>query len=216
VCDQTGLGVKEVTLRHDLHALSPSFRYGMNHNWCSANPVERVEVPSDADAVRIHVLAPAEEMLYFETCKRLAGELRAEAARAKGGAVAAKRRGARCFENLHDIGRLMLLPGPRPSEVMNACAEHVETARGEWLIAAGKSKAARRVLDLTPEARGIMESRAMSAGVDGFSIQREKAWDAAFRHRERAQASPGGIWPGVRDIRFPALMRHQVRGSDTR
>ncbi|MBZ5727880.1 MAG: hypothetical protein LAP87_23160 [Acidobacteriia bacterium] len=80
-CDQTGQGVKEITLRHDLHALSPLFRYGMDHNWCSTNPVQRVKMPSDADAVRMHVLTPAEEMLYFETCTRLAAQLRAEAAR---------------------------------------------------------------------------------------------------------------------------------------
>jgi hypothetical protein len=32
LCDHTGQGVKEITLRHDLHALSPLFKYGINHN----------------------------------------------------------------------------------------------------------------------------------------------------------------------------------------
>jgi integrase len=174
LCDNTGQGVKEITLRHDLHALSPLFKYGMNHNWCSVNPVDRVKVPSDADAVRIHVLTPAEEMLYFGTCKRLAAELRAEAGRAKGGTIWAKQRAAQAFDNLHDLGRLMLLQGPRPSEVMSARAEHVNVARGEWLIAAGKSKAARRVLDLTPESRGILELRSIAADADGFLFQGRK------------------------------------------
>ena len=167
-CDQTGQSIKKITLRHDPRALSPLFKYGTDHNWCSMNPVERVKMPSDADAVRIHVLTPAEEMLYFETCKRWAAELRAEAMRANGGAVAAKQRAARCFDNLHDVGRLMLLQGPRPSEVMATRKEHVELDRAEWLIANGKSRAARRVLDLTPEATGIMEARCMAAGADGF------------------------------------------------
>jgi integrase len=131
-------------------------------------PVERVKIPSDADAVRIHVLTPAEEILYFETCKRLAAELRAEALRSKGGAVAAKQRAAQCFDNLHDLGRLMLLQGPRPSEVMATRVEHVDVARAEWLIAGGKSKAARRILDLTPESAIIMEKRSMVAGPEGF------------------------------------------------
>ena len=173
-CDQTGQGVKEITLRHDLHALAPLFRYGVNHNWCSANPVERVKMPSDADAVRIHVLTPAEELLYFGNCEKLAAELRAQAARAKGLAVAAKQRAAESFDCLHDIGRLMLLQGPRPSEVMAARTEHVDVARGEWLIAEGKSRAARRVLDLTPEARGILERRSMAAGADGFLFHGRK------------------------------------------
>jgi hypothetical protein len=42
-----------------------------------------VKIPSDADTIRMRVLTPAEEMQYFETCKRLAADLRAEAARAK-------------------------------------------------------------------------------------------------------------------------------------
>ena len=167
-CDHTGQGVKEITLRHDLHALSPLFKYGLDHNWCSLNPVERVKMPTDADAVRMHVLTSAEERRYFETCKRLAAELRASAQRAKGGAIAAKQRAAQCFENLHDLGRLMVLQGPRPSEVMAARVEHLDMARGEWLIAAGKSRAARRVLDLTPESLAILQKRCMSAEPDGF------------------------------------------------
>ena len=48
--------IREITLRHDLHALSSFFRYAEKHNWTRDNPVRRVEIPSDADAVRIHVL----------------------------------------------------------------------------------------------------------------------------------------------------------------
>jgi integrase len=51
---------------------------------------------------------------------------------------------------------------------MMARVEHVNLAHFEWEIADGKSRAARRVLDLTPEARGILERRCMAAGTDGF------------------------------------------------
>jgi len=181
LCDETGLGVKEITLRHDLHALSPLFKYAMNHNWCSTNLVEKVKIPSDAEALRIHVLTPAEEMLYFETCKRLAAEMRAEAMCAKGGAAWAKQRAAQAFDNLHDIGHLMLLQGPRPSEVMGARAEQVDVDRAEWLIAAGKSKAARRVLYLTPESKGILERRSMAAGGDGFLFEGRTTMGRRYR-----------------------------------
>ena len=170
-CDSTGQGVKEITLRHDLHALSPLFNYGIEHNWCSTNPIQRVKVPSDADAIRVHVLTPSEEMLYFETCKQLAAELLSDAMRTHGGAAAAKQRAAQCFDHLHDIGRLMILQGPRPSEVMAARREHVDIGRAEWLIATGKSRAARRVLDLTPESAGILEKRSMAAGSEAFLFQ---------------------------------------------
>ena len=41
--------VREVTVRHDLHALSLLFQYGRKHNWCKANVVDEVEIPSDSD-----------------------------------------------------------------------------------------------------------------------------------------------------------------------
>jgi len=175
------------------------FKYGIAHNWCRENPVTSnnlklhgAKMPSDADAVRIHVLSPAEEMLYFETCKRLAAELRAEAARAKGGAVWPKQRAAQAFDDLYDVGRLMLLQGPRPSEVLSTKTEHVDVARAEWRIAAGKSRAARRVLDLTPESRGILECAAcqpapMVSCLRGASMARRfRTWrmrtNVSWRH----------------------------------
>lgn len=70
-----GMDIKEVSLRHDLHALSPLFKYGIAHNWCRNNLVTSdnlklhgTKMPSDKDAVRIHVLTPAEEMLYLNGC----------------------------------------------------------------------------------------------------------------------------------------------------
>ena len=44
--------IREVTLRHDLHALSLLFQFGQKHNWCRSNPVREVEIPSDKDATR--------------------------------------------------------------------------------------------------------------------------------------------------------------------
>jgi hypothetical protein len=43
--------VAEVSIRHDLHALGPLFRYGKKHRWCTVNPVEEVKIPSDLDAL---------------------------------------------------------------------------------------------------------------------------------------------------------------------
>ncbi len=182
-CGQTGQGVREITLRHDLHALSPLFQYGIEHNWCAESPVERVKIPSDAEAVRIHVLSPAEEALYFGTCRQLAASRRAEAAKLSGRAAWAKERAARSFDGLHDLGCLMVLQGARPSEVMQARAEHVKDA--EWLIPGGKSQAARRVLDLTPEADAILEGRAMASGADAW-LFRGKAKGAHLSGAENA------------------------------
>lgn len=63
--------VREITLRHDLHALSLLFQYGQKHNWCRSNPVREVKIPSDQDAVRINVLSRAQEEAYFAAVESL-------------------------------------------------------------------------------------------------------------------------------------------------
>ena len=137
-------GVEEVTLRHDLHALSPLLQYARKHNWCSGNPLETVEVPSDAESERINVLSPAEEMLYFELAKQQSMDL-------------------------YDLGRLMILQGPRPwCEVAVSRVEHVDLNGGEWHIPRSKSKASRRTLYLKPEARSILARRITVADRDGW------------------------------------------------
>jgi site-specific recombinase XerD len=57
--------VRSITVRHDLHALSTFFQYAVKQHWTRENPIANVEIPSDAEAVRIHVLSAAEEKLYF-------------------------------------------------------------------------------------------------------------------------------------------------------
>ena len=170
-----GMQVKEVTLRHDLHALSPLFKYGIAHNWCRENPVTSAKLkasgskmPSDADAVRIHVLTAAEEKLYFETCLRPPEKITVKAKphtqvrRGKQVAVSAyqyDKLSAREYRDLHDIGRLMLLQGPRPAEVLAARKEDVDFRRGLWHIPKSKSAAGRRTLRLTAESRSILARR---------------------------------------------------------
>ena len=74
--------VRDVTLRHDLHALSKFFRYSVKQHWTKENPLTNVEIPSDRDAVRIHILRPEEAKKYFSRAAK--------------------------HPDLHDLGRLML------------------------------------------------------------------------------------------------------------
>lgn len=126
-------GVRDVTLRHDLHALSGFFQYAMKHNWCRENPVREVEIPSDAGSIRIRVLADAEESRYFEAARR--------------------------FPNLYDMGRLMLNQGCRPDELMSLQQADVDLLKGLLHIRGGKTKAARRTLKLTAESKSIIAAR---------------------------------------------------------
>jgi integrase len=125
--------VRDVTVRHDLHALSTFFQYAIKQHWTRDNPIRRVEIPSDAEAVRMHVLTPEEEKQYF--------------------GLAARHR------DLHDLGRLMLNQGMRPEEALALSKFDVNLDRGQLQIRSGKSAAARRILDLTPESREILARR---------------------------------------------------------
>lgn len=125
--------VRDITIRHDPHALSTFFTHAIRHRWAFANPIMEVDIPSDADAVRIHVLTPEEEEAYFQRAMR--------------------------FPNLHDVGRIMINQGMRPDEVVSLAKADINLDTGTIRIRFGKTVAARRTLDMTTESRRIIESR---------------------------------------------------------
>jgi site-specific recombinase XerD len=125
--------VRDITLRHDLHALSKFFGFAVKQHWTRDNPIRRVDIPSDADAIRMHILTPTEERLYFN--------------------YAAKQ------SDLHDLGRLILNQGMRPDEVVRLAKENVDIERGQVQVPGGKTPAARRTLDLVTESRMILAKR---------------------------------------------------------
>jgi integrase len=124
--------VRDITLRHDLLALSRFFRWAARMNYCRAeNPVRLVSVPSDADAVRMRVLTLAEERLYLSQAK---GDLR-------------------------DVALLMLNQGLRPEEAAGLAKADVDLDKGVVHVRRGKSKAARRTLPVTRESQAILARR---------------------------------------------------------
>ncbi len=145
--------VREVTLRHDLHALSLLFQYGQKHNWCRTNPTREVEMPSDRDAVRMHVLSPAEEARYFAALELLRQE--------KLHKLPFQTRG---LEDLKDLVTLMLNQGCRPEELRALYQTDVDLERGYVTIKGGKSNAARRSLLLTTGSREILRRRLQTPG----------------------------------------------------
>ena len=139
--------VKEITVRHDLHALSKFFGYAIGHNWAKRNPVQGIEIPSDADSVRMYILTQAEEMSYFQTAT-------SEFTITIKGII--HNHGP--FRDLHDVGRLILLQGNRPEEIYNLQRADVDLEKGKFCVRKGKSRAARRELQL-PESREILARR---------------------------------------------------------
>lgn len=154
--------VKEVTLRHDLHNMSGLFQWAMKKNYCQLNPVRSVEVPSDKDAIRIHVLSAAEEQAYF--------------------AAAAK------HQALYDVGRLMINQGCRPEEILRIRIEDVDLERGELSIPRGKTNAARRTLTLMNESRSILARRIADVTAScGPSLTPASGDDPSRQQSERIQ-----------------------------
>lgn len=123
--------VRDITIRHDLHALSTFFRYAMKQGWARENPVKQVKIPSDAGATREHVLTIEEERAFFELASG----------------------------DLADAARLMLEQGMRPDEVLSLAVADVDLEREELYIRRGKTKAARRTANLTAESKRILGRR---------------------------------------------------------
>ena len=138
--------MRDITIRHDLHALSTFFKYGIKQRWTRENPIRNVKIPSDAGAVRIHVISPEEEKEYFKRAAR--------------------------NQNLYDLSRLIRNQGMRPEEVISLRKADIDLDRGQLHIRAGKSKAARRTLDLTSESRSILAARCKSKSMWIFPSDR--------------------------------------------
>lgn len=126
--------VKLITLRHDLDALSKSFRWAVTMKVATANPVSGVSKPSTESAIRMHIFTVNEEKLYF--------------AKAKARSV-----------DLHDLAKIMLHQGLRPEETLALQKKHVDFTAGTLLVEAGKTKAARRLLYMTDETRIVLLRR---------------------------------------------------------
>jgi integrase len=200
-------GIKEVTVRHDLHALSGFFRYALKHNWARENPVKDVAIPSDKDAVRIHVLTDAEKHLYFSTIKALAGGVGVKA-----GPFAAlnKAKAATQYGALYDAARLILLQGTRPEEVMRA---RVEDVQGDhWDIRQGKSSAAKRRLKLGAESKAILEARAMVARNGWLFPGKVTGHAATFQRAHDAVVAKCGLGIVMYDLRHTAATRWAAAG----
>lgn len=140
--------VRDVTIRHDLHALSKFFQHTIRHHWTLVNPVGEIEIPSDADAQRLHVLSNQEEEIYFSR--------------------------AASFPDLHDVGRLMINQGMRPEEVTTLAKKDIDLVAGRINISRGKSRAARRSLDMTRESQHILASRMAGSSPWLFPSSRKK------------------------------------------
>lgn len=123
--------VKDVTLRHDLHALSKFFRWCRGHRIVKDNPVREVTIPSDAESQRMHVVTAEEERAYFTV--------------------------ARGHPNLCAVARLILLQGCRPDEIMSLRWDEVSFPDETLRIRGGKTRAAKRTLNLTSESAAILE-----------------------------------------------------------
>jgi site-specific recombinase XerD len=141
--------IKEVTIRHDLLALSQLFQLGQRHGWCPTNPVRDLKLPSDEASRNETVLSDEEEKKYFKAAAR--------------------------HQNLFDVGRLMILQGLRPEEVMSLPKNSVDLEEQTVRVRRGKSRAAKRRLALTAESLLIL-GRRMAGSSCWLFPSRRRVW----------------------------------------
>lgn len=133
------MGVKEISLRHDLHALSLFFQWCKTQKIREGNPVQEVKMPSGADSQRINPLSRETEEKYFAIAKR--------------------------HPDLYDLGRLMIQQGCRPDEIRTLRVSRIDLERGQMNVGT-KTKASKRTLDLTGESIEILTRRIAAAETD--------------------------------------------------
>ena len=154
--------VREITLRHDLHALSLLFQYGKKHNWCHVNPIREIEIPSDKYATRENVLSPQDELRYFAAIDALIAEKTGQK----------RTMIVRGLQDVRDLSVLMLNQGCRPEELRSLRQEDVDLEHATMTIRQGKSPAARRVLATTAASRDVLSRRLQKPGTWVFPSQR--------------------------------------------
>jgi integrase len=181
------MNVKEVSIRNDLHSLSLFFKYCIKNNWARNNVVRSVSIPSGADAVRMNILTPAQERMYFDACLWMHRAARFIPSRGKDS-----------YQDLYDFGRLMIQQGCRPEELLELRKESVDILNGRMQIVKGKSRAARRRLRLTSESAQILKERMKTKGPwvfpspENSKVHRGVTWRAhaavlkAIAHRKGA------------------------------
>lgn len=149
--------VRDITVRHDLHALSVFFKYAVRRGLAKSNPVGRrpdgtraVDIPSDREAIREHVISAEEEKAYFDAAEKL------HALHCK--------QVAHALPNMRDLARLMVEQGMRPEEMLAARQTSFDRAAKTLRIEGGKTRAARRTLYLTAVSLEILSRRVALAG----------------------------------------------------
>lgn len=184
--------VRDVTIRHDLHALSLFFKYCLKHGWIASNPVEQVQKPSDRESLVQHVITPEEEAAYF-------------------GAAAG---------TLYDVARLILLTGARPEEILSLRRDEVDLARRTLHIRGGKTRAARRTLHLLSEACSILGRRLAAtdgAGPDGWLFPSERKPGehiSRLNHQHDEACRRAGVSFRLYDLRHTFATRLAETGCD--
>ena len=141
--------IHDNTLRKQLLLLGQFFRYARKQGWIKGDPFAKgedaeVKVPREKDSNVMRVLSPHEEAQYLTAAKRETIDLA-------------------------DVATIMLLPGPRPDEVMSLQQAHVDLGNRHFTIwdnsSEGKSKNAHRKLKMTEETFRIFARRLSVPGV---------------------------------------------------
>lgn len=122
--------VCKTTARNNANHLSTFFQWAVKHHYISGNPVLEADIPV-SESQREYVVSPEEERVYFSYATG----------------------------SLYDLGRLMILQGCRPNEILKLRRGDVDLSRGKMIVGSKTEAGMNRELKLTPESLAILSMR---------------------------------------------------------
>jgi len=124
---------------------------------------------------------------------------------------------AKKHPDLYDLGRILIQQGCRPDEVRCLKVSDVDLERGQIHIRAGKTKTARRTLDLTAESIEILSRRIASAKTEWiFPSDRKPGHPIVRSSRIHDKVSiDAGVAFVPYDLRHTSSARFIESGGDT-
>jgi integrase len=189
VSPTTGREIKPATVNRELDALRAVFKLAIKHGVVKENPVKGVGFLKE-DNEQMRVLSHEEEECFLKVaCPRL-----------------------------REVGRLILNTGLRPEEVYRLRREDVHLCEGYLHIPFGKTKAARRDIPLSTEARKLLAQRLEKLGTEVYVFpskrdpKRPMGQIANTHHRTVERA--GLPWFRLYDLRHTFATRAVQSGMD--